>query len=64
MRAFKNEIQKAKIEVEDQYILLCQIFLNILNNKRFKLLKQMKKIKPWTEKRQFNNQQSVNLQNT
>ena len=51
MRAFKNEIQKAKIEVEDQYTLLCQIFLNILNNKRFKLLKQMKKIKPWTEKR-------------
>lgn len=36
MRAFKNEIQKAEIEVKDQ-ILLCQIFLNILNNKRFKL---------------------------
>lgn len=36
MRAFKNEIQKAEIEVKDQ-ILLCQIFLNILNNKRLKL---------------------------
>lgn len=36
MRAFKNEIQKAEIEVKD-HILLCQIFLNILNNKRLKL---------------------------